>query len=213
MISLKKQLYILKIQQLFTENSIVLIYQYNHINVQDCYNLKIQVKSIKNLVVKNTLFFKAFESNSKKNLFFLELESQPLISEKINGDKKNIFSINGKQLLKMNFLFQGPILLIACNSLSQLKNSAEFLQNNHKFLFLGAVFKNQIINHLDLKKLLEIDNKVYENFLKIFMQNFQTLNFKNNFNKLLPFLQNLNFSKENDLLFSLNTLKNVHKKK
>lgn len=51
-------------------------------------------------------------------------------------------------------LFQGPTLLIGCNTLDQLPPVLDILKNYANYLIIGGLFENQIITHLTSKKLV-----------------------------------------------------------
>ena len=49
-------------------------------------------------------------------------------------------------------LLQGPIILVGCHNLEELKYIWGILKTSPSFLFVGSEFNNKIYTHLDLKK-------------------------------------------------------------
>lgn len=87
-------------------------------------------------------------------------------------EKNNFTNRQTKFVYKSNLtkfpktVFQGPTLMLGFVSLKQLQDIYEILNETPNFMFVGGLFQNQIINHLDLDKIVKLDSFVYENLLK-----------------------------------------------
>jgi hypothetical protein len=187
----KKNIYSLeKTKNFFKEYPIILIYQHNNLTVKQHIDLKVQLQRltyVKTLTVKNSIVDRVCFSfiPCKKEIeidcsnFSILKKNQKLYSSiQFLHNKKNINNVhldktNGNQLKN---ILQGPLFLLGCHNLEEVKNIWGILKVSPYFLFMGSQFNNQIYTHLDIEKSLEINNNIYYQFLNIFDQQ---LNFQN----------------------------------
>ena len=163
----KKNIYNLeKTKNFFKEYPFIMIYQHNNLTVKQSIDLKVRLESLNNIkmfTVKNSIV-----------------------------DKVCCSFLQNKQVKKqIQNLLQGPLFLLGCHNIEQVKTVWNVLKTSSSFLFLGGQFDNQVYTHLDLEKSLEINNTIYYDLLNIFDQqlNFQNSGFfcltENNYNILL----------------------------
>jgi|JI81BgreenRNA_FD_contig_31_6249162_length_866_multi_5_in_0_out_0_1 hypothetical protein len=62
-------------------------------------------------------------------------------------------------------VFQGPLFLIGCKNDDHLNWLWDSLKLNPKLIFICCIYKNQLLNHLDLEILLKTNFSVYHNLL------------------------------------------------
>lgn len=74
--------------------------------------------------------------------------------------KKNNF------VAKCCSLFQGNTLLIGCKSTKELSALTQLLNKKNNFLLLGGVYQKQVINHVEVHKLIVLGDQVYNNLLQ-----------------------------------------------
>ena len=75
-------------------------------------------------------------------------------------------------------LFQGPCFALGFSNSSQFSDIVKITQQEPTIVLTGALFDNQFLNHLDISKFLELDNRVHDIFLA-------NLNQGKNLNKIL----------------------------
>jgi hypothetical protein len=176
----KKNIYSLeKTKKFFKEHPLVMIYQHNNLSVKQRIDLKIQLQSLNNvktLTAKNSIVERIYQHKQHKQH-----------KDKINGNP-------------LENLLQGPLFLLGCNNIEQVKDIWGVLKTSPSFLFLGSQYDNQIYTHLDIQKSLDINSTIYSSFLDIFYQqlNFQYFHKSFAFNNLLQ-----NNSVYNNLFFLL----------
>lgn len=96
---------------------------------------------------------------------------------KINKTKK--IKIENKQKLnkkQIENILQGPIFLIGCHNLQDVKNIWNILKNWSNFIFLASEFNNQILTHLDIEKSIQLQDTVYNELLNICYQQLRLQN-------------------------------------
>lgn len=151
MISQKNIYNLEKTKIFFKEYPFIMIYQHNNLTVKHCIDLKVRLESLNNVkifTVKNSIVDKVCCS-------FLQ-------NKQVTNEIQN--------------LLQGPLFLLGCHNLEEVKTVWNVLKTSSSFLFLGGQFDNQLYTHLDLQKSLEINNTIYYDFLNILDQQ---LNFPN----------------------------------
>ena len=149
MINKKKQINLLKIQNFFVEYPIILLLQHNNLKVSDWSHLRVNIKQMQNA---DLLIVK----NS-----VIEKAILPFFNE------KNIEN-----------LFQGPSFFIGCQNMSQLKHIWNFSKSMPNVIFVGGIMTKQFLNHLDIEKLLQLNDSIYVTLVEV-------LNTKNNVYNLL----------------------------
>ena len=148
----KKNIYSLeKTKNFFNEHPLVMIYQHNNLSVKQRIDLKIQLQSLNNVKT---------------------LTAKNSIVDRVCGQKGKI-NVN-----QIQNLLQGPLFLLGCNNIEEVKDIWGVLKTSPSFLFLGSQYNNQIYTHLDIQKSLDINSNIYYNFLNIFDEQ---LNFQNSF--------------------------------
>ena len=165
MINKKNKIHLLKTTNFFREYPIILLLQHNNLKVSEWSNLRLHLKQMNNvnlLIGKNSVIEKAL---------------LPLFKNQ-----------------NLKYLFQGPSSFIGCQEISQLKDICNFSKSIPNIIFIGGImtssksenFRNQFLNHLDLEKLVQLDNSIYVNLLNV-------LNSKNNIYDLLQKSLDLNY--------------------
>lgn len=173
--TIKKKIDLLKTYSIFEKYPIILFFQHNNLSVTDWSILRTNISKITNtkiLITKNSIVEKILiDSHQNKN-----------------------FSISKNKFMgtKIKTLFQGPNFIIGCYNLDQVDLINKCIKNTSNIIFVGGLFEKQIINHLDLKKLLEL--KSYGVCKNTLLQElcYNTLNINSNFMKLLKESININ---------------------
>lgn len=130
--TIKKKIDLLKTKNILEKYSIILFFQHNNCTVADWSKLKSNVTQFDNTkiyIIKNSIVQKI------------------LLNDNVYSEKE------------IKNLFQGPNFLIGCNNLDQVDYVFKLIQSNSNIIFLGGFYENQIINHLDLEKLLQLKNQ------------------------------------------------------
>lgn len=168
----KKKIDLLKTYSFFDKYPIMMFFQHNNLSVTDWSNLRTNISKItetKILITKNTIVEKVLLDNNKNKNFSTTLTDP-----------------------KIKTLFQGPNFILGCQNLEQLELIWNDLKKNSNVIFVGGLFENQIITHLDLKKLLELKN--YGNNKNMLLTDlfYNTLNINSSFVKLIKNDMNIN---------------------
>lgn len=195
MLNLKKKILNYKIKKIIKKYPYVLFIQFNNVTpkkwrlIQDqLYKLGI----IKTLRVKNQVARKILKNpDSKKNVV-----SSSIVPSAYPTTKDDSLFINE--------IFQGPTLMLGCSIVEQLPGISLILEENSNLLLLGGLFENQVITHLDFKKIINLDSSVFTNLIQqcsspidsiFFIKSLMDLRCFNSVQKSL--LQTLNSHKEN----------------
>lgn len=137
----KKKIDLLKTSNIFKKYPIILFFQHNNLTVRDWSHLRTnitQINDTKLFITKNSIIEKVL----------LEYKNNFLVQESnINNLEPNLFNI-----------FQGPNFILACHTLDQVESVWKVTKSSSKVLFVGGLFHNQLITHLDLEKLLQLKN-------------------------------------------------------
>ena len=177
---MRKNITILKTTDFFYAYPIMLFLQHNNLSVKEWSTLRIHLKQFDNkvnmLVLKNSVI---------ENIIVTE---------------------NYQNKESLQSMFQGPCLAVGCFELPQLLKIMELVKKNSKILTVGAIVEKKIFTHLDLNKLITLDNTVYNSLLTNFSQStlfYSTLQNSINF----EILQH----NQRDLLYCLSCLKALKK--
>ena len=112
--------------------------------------------------------------------------SQLKNTEKVKSQIKTLFTENcdlqteskkyklcGSKVVKKNSFFskcysllQGPTLLIGCKSIKQMFYFTQLLNKRNNFLLLGGFYQKQVINHIDVHRLVHLEHQIYEKLLQ-----------------------------------------------
>jgi ribosomal protein L10 len=141
----KQSIAFLKTQNFLQAYPIIWFFQHNNLSVKEWLDLRIQLKNLQVdkatdqptnladiLVLKNTLI---------ENL---------LIQEKLS----NIHHFTS--------LFQGPCFALGFSNSSQISDILKITKQTTSIFLLGGIYNNQFVNHLDIFKILQLDEKVHE---------------------------------------------------
>ena len=71
-----------------------------------------------------------------------------------------------EQNLFLDDIFQGPTLMLGCPIVEQLPGIYNILEQNSNLLFVGGLFENQVITHLDFKKIIKLDKSIFINLIQ-----------------------------------------------
>ena len=171
----KKKIDLLKTYSLLDKYPIILFFQHNNLSVTDWSKLRTNVAKIKDtkiLITKNSIVEKVLlDTNQNKNL------STPL---------------NEFMGTKIKTLFQGPNFILGCHNLDQLDMIWKYIKTTSNIIFVGGLFENQVITHLDLEKLLELKNYGVSKNMLLQELLYNTLNINSSFMRLLKDSMNIN---------------------
>ena len=143
MLNLKKQILNYKIKKIIKKYPYVLFIQFNNVTPKKWFFIKHQLYKLgilKTLRVKNQVARKLL-----KNTVIIKAE------------EKNLF---------INNIFQGPTLMVGCPIIEQLPGVYTILQQNNNLLFIGGLFENKVITHLDFKKIIQLDKFIFINLIQ-----------------------------------------------
>ena len=143
MLNLKKQILNYKIKKIIKKYPYVLFIQFNNVTPEKWCFIKHQLYKLgilKTLRVKNQVARKLL-----KNTVIIKAED------------KNLF---------INNIFQGPTLMVGCPIIEQLPGIYTILQQNNNLLFIGGLFENKVITHLDFKKIIQLDKFIFINLIQ-----------------------------------------------
>lgn len=155
MLNLKKQILNYKIKKIIKQYPYVLFIQFNNVTPKKWRLIKDQLYKLgilKTLRVKNQVARKLLKNaDLKKNLANIS-NSTTTLPVTTNTKEKNLF---------LNDIFQGPTLMLGCPIVEQLPGIYTILEQNDNLLFIGGLFENQVITHLDFKKIIQLDKSIF----------------------------------------------------
>jgi ribosomal protein L10 len=67
-------------------------------------------------------------------------------------------------------LFQGPCFALGFSNSSRFPDIVKITRQEPTIVLVGGLFDNQFLNHLDIAKIVELDNRVHETLLTNFNQ-------------------------------------------
>lgn len=157
MFNLKKKILDKKIKKILEKYPYVLFIQFNNVTPKkwsfiqsSLYNLGYYEK----LKIKNKVACKLLASTHKP-----VSKKTALISTK--HDRKS-----EKKSFLINDIFQGPTLMIGCPIIEQLSDIYDILEKNDNLLFIGGLFYNKVITHLDFKEIVKLDKSVFVDLIQ-----------------------------------------------
>ena len=56
--------------------------------------------------------------------------------------------------------------MLGCSMVEQLPAISTILDENPNLFFVGGLFENQVITHLDFKKIIQLDNSIFKDFIQ-----------------------------------------------
>ena len=165
MINTKKIITKIKTKKFLKKFPIFLLLQHNNCNVQDWLNLrqKLQERSNSNILNSDSILLNSISKDSQGTSEFEILNVKNSLLIKILGNSHLLKKSNPNIL---NFLCQGPNFIIGCKDQKYLTKIWNLIKSNPKFVFISCVYKNKLLNHLDLEIFLKIDNSTYSCFFK-----------------------------------------------
>lgn len=167
MLNLKKQILNYKIKRVLKKYPYVLFIQINNLTPKTWRLIKHKLSQLgitKTLRVKNQVARKILnKADYKKNLSF---NQYPICINKdssvINSlDKSKTHSSSNEKNLFINDIFQGPTLILGCSIIEQLPTIYNIIEENPNLFFIGGLFENQVITHLDFKKITQLDKSIF----------------------------------------------------
>ena len=129
----------LKTQNFLRTYPNILFFQHNNLSVNQWFNLRVQLKKSENvevLVLKNSIMNHVFVDS-------------------ILTEKENFPS-----------LFQGPCFAIGFLDSSRFQDILKTTLKGSSTFLLGGILNKKCINHLDVSKILQIDEKIHDVFLR-----------------------------------------------
>lgn len=105
---------------------------------------------------------------NKCTLFLDSKKKNPLsIDKEISSSTDEARPFYSNQLEN---LVQGPLFLLGCQNIDDLKNVWSILKNCSSVIFLGSQYKSQLYTHLDIQKSLELNKTIYYELFNILDQ-------------------------------------------
>ena len=153
----KQSIAFLKTQNFLQTYPIILFFQHNNLSVNQWLNLRIQLKNLQ--VAKTTELGKIEEcktlieqSSNETDILVLKntLIENLLIQEKFSN------------IHKFTSLFQGPCFALGFSNSSQISDILKITKQTTPIFLLGGIYNNQLVNHLDISTILQLDEKVHE---------------------------------------------------
>ena len=158
MINHKKKINKIKTESFLTDFPIIFLLQHHNFTIKDWFDLRLKLKEIKNVEILNV----------KNSLL-----------------KKNLLTFDNHKNLE--FLCQGPNLIIGCKDENDFKFIWNFLNSQSKLQFISCFYKKKLWNHLDIEIYLKTTFYIYSEFLQILDKKtnlYHTLQYKLNINPL-----------------------------
>ena len=175
MSALKKKYIFHNISRFLEENLLVLFFNYNHINTEEWHLIKQQfskIKQVNTLVVKNRI-------------------ANNVIKKKEKGEKKT------ESIEKLSTLFQGPCFLIGMLSPEKCEKVLSVIKKQKKCIFVGALYRGQLMNHLDVSYLLKVEKVAYANLVSTLQHSLSLTPITTNYVQLYYLLKCYGESKKN----------------
>ena len=138
MINYKKKINKIKTKSFLTEFPIIFLLQHHNFTIKDWFDLRLKLKEINNVEILNV----------KNSLL-----------------KKNLLTFNNNENLE--FLCQGPNLIIGCKNENDFKQIWNFINYQSKLQFISCFYKKKLWNHLDIEIYLKTTLSIYSEFIKI----------------------------------------------
>lgn len=141
----RKNLLVLKTQSFVFKYPLIVFLQHNNLKVTDWSDLRLKLKEIHD----SNLFL--FKNSIMKNVLM------QILLPNSNFNNQTI-----------NYIFQGPSFAFGCKTTTDLKNLYKIIDATPNLVVIGGFYSKQIINHLDIKKLLSLNpNQLYNPLLNI----------------------------------------------
>ena len=162
MSALKKTVISHNISYILENNLLVFFFNYNHVSIEEWRVLKNQfskINQVRTLVVKNKIGNRIVRQNTEENIQHRTIEnslSNYLLNKKTEQSFEKIYT-----------LFQGPTFLIGINSPEQSKQIFNIVKKEKKLVFVGGLYQEKQINHLDLDRLLIVEKTAYTSLIHI----------------------------------------------
>ena len=169
MINLKKQILDYKIKKIIQEFPYILFIQFNNTKPKNWHLIKHKLYKLGNinmLRVKNQVAFKILKHlNYKKN--FPDSTDPNIKANFLSSNSLTDYNLsNNSKHLSIDQIFQGPILMLGCSMVEQLPAISTILDENPNLFFVGGLFENQVITHLDFKKIIQLDKSIFKDFIQ-----------------------------------------------
>jgi len=158
---LKKQINLKKTINFFSEYKIILSFQYNNLTVKEWCDFKLKLQKLKKigiLFTKNTLMKKVQESTKLTNTI--------KYNNKLNSTLKHDIIVENN--IKKNFFFQGPSVIVGCETIEELEYIFNLIKSSPNIILLGGWLETQPLTHLDLTKLLQVNTSSYNRLISLF---------------------------------------------
>lgn len=141
----------LKTQKFLEAYPIILFFQHNNLSIKQWLGLRIKLKNFQG--IEND-FLKGIENNFLKGSDLLVLKNT-LIESLLHQHQ---FS----NLENFTSLFQGPCFALGFSDFSQIQNILKTTKQTTSVILIGGIYNNQLLDHLDIAKMLELDEKVHQ---------------------------------------------------
>lgn len=162
MSALKKTVISHNISYFLENNLLVFFFNYNHVSIEEWRVLKNQfskIKTVRTLVVKNKIGNRIVRQNTEENIHHRTIQSS--LPDSLSNKKKE------QSFEKIYTLFQGPTFLIGINSPEQSKQILNIVKKEKKLIFVGGLYQEKQINHLDVDRLLIVEKTAHASLINI----------------------------------------------
>lgn len=139
MINNKKKINKTKTETFLNEFPIIFLLQHNNFTIKDWFDFRQKIKEI-----------------SGHNVEILNVKNSLL--------KKSLLIFNNKD--NLDFLCQGPNLIVGCKNENKLKSICNFLNSQSKLQFISCFYKKKLLNHLDIEIYLKTTRSIYSEFIQ-----------------------------------------------
>ena len=156
MINNKKKIHKLKTEMFLNEFPIILLLQQNNLTVNDWFDFRQKIQELCDNSQNKSIDF-------SMNIEILNVKNT-LLKKILLTSHSNKISNSCEETLK--FLCQGPNFLIGCKSHDDLNSIWSLINSNSKLIFISCLYKNQLLNHLDLEILLKTNLSIYQNLFQ-----------------------------------------------
>ena len=164
MSALKNKIISHNIHNFLEVNLLVLFFNYNHISIEEWRIIKSElakIEKVSTLVVKNQIANTVIKKS--KQYFTKDKKESTYIGSKKKEEFEGSDTTQGMQ--KLSTLFQGPTFLMGITSLEKCNQVFDLTKKHKKLIFVGGLYQEQTINHLDLDYLLKVHKFVYPTLL------------------------------------------------
>lgn len=148
MINIKKKIDTIKTQNFLREFPIIFLVQHNNFTLNDWSDLRQKIQEKQET---------SGDLNHKSNVIEILTVKNSLLKKVL----QTVYPSNKSNSRDWNWVLQGPNFIIGYKNEKNLQEIWDLIKLNPKLLFISCIYKNQLINHLDLEFLLKNYSSLY----------------------------------------------------